>query len=320
LKINLDDSFANKKMSFDKILNEFKILEKEFLYLEEFLILLHELNDADLISNLNEKFSELNVSLLSLERLIFFSDKDDIKNAFIDITAGSGGLDSQDWCGILLKIYINWANKKKFKYEINDVSYGYQNLIKYVSIKITGKYCYGLLKHESGIHRIVRKSPFNNKRHTSFSSVFVYSEVNEKDNFELKFSDLRIDTYKSSGAGGQHVNTTESAVRIKHIPTGIIVQCQSERSQHKNKHNALNQLRSKIKKLSYIKEIEYKNEIEKKKLGITWGNHIRSYIIDKSIVKDLRTNVEIKNIDSVFAGNIDVFIFSMLELEKFGMQ
>lgn len=296
------------------IINNVNYIEK---YLEETKILLNLAYE----NNKEEKeiFEEININLNNLEKKINnmnyntnFSEKYDYCNCYIDIKSGSGGIDAQDWAQIMMKMYIRWAEKKKFKTFITDESLGEIAGIKFVTLHVIGKYAYGLLKNETGIHRLIRKSPFNsnNKRHTSFSSAFIYPDINNNDDIEyiIKPVDLKIDVYKSSGAGGQHVNCTESAVRIKHIPTNIVVQCQNNRSQHKNKEQAINQIKSKLYQYTIQQKMLKKNEIEKNKSIISWGQQIRSYIIDNSIVKDLRTGLETNNIQEVLNGNIDQFI------------
>lgn len=215
-------------------------------------------------------------------------------------------------------MYTSWAIKNNFVYSINSITYGDIAGLKNISIKILGKNVYGMLKNESGIHRLVRKSSFdsNNKRHTSFASVFVYPVFNKDIDLKINDCDLRIDTFRSSGAGGQHVNTTDSAVRITHLPTNIIVQCQSERSQHQNKSSAMKQLRSKLYQFYLLEEKKNKINIENSKLSISWGSQIRSYILDKSIVKDLRSNLELYDVDLVLSGNLNPFIFSVLYLKS----
>lgn len=227
----------------------------------------------------------------------------------MEIHSGTGGLDAQDWSEILLKMYTTWFEKKNFNYKITDISLNDKVGIKSVSIKIEGNYVYGWLKKESGIHRLVRKSPFNSnkKRHTSFSSVIIYPVYKNKKNFELNDKDIKIETYKSSGAGGQHVNKTDSAVRIIHIPTKISVQSQSERSQHKNKINALEQIKMKIHAFYKL------NNIKNNKSEMSWGNQIRSYVFDKSYIKDIRINKEINDINFIISGNLDSFILSILK-------
>ena len=241
----------------------------------------------------------------------------DTNNAFLEIHAGAGGTESQDWAEMLQRMYLRWSEDKNFTVNLLQESRGEEVGIKSSTIKIKGEYAYGWLKKESGIHRLVRISPFdsNKRRHTSFSSIWVYPEIDDKINIEINEADLRVDTYRASGAGGQHVNTTDSAVRITHFPTGIIVQCQNDRSQHKNKSNAMSMLKSKIyeSELSKKKDEEKKNNSEKKEIG--WGNQIRSYVLHPyKMIKDLRTNHESSNVNDILDGKIDEFLEKSLTL------
>ena len=235
----------------------------------------------------------------------------DNNNTFLEIHAGAGGTESQDWAEMLQRMYVRWSERKNYKVSIMQESKGEEAGIKSSTIKISGDFAYGWLKKESGIHRLVRISPFdsNKKRHTSFASVWVYPEIDNKIDININESDLRIDTYRASGAGGQHVNTTDSAVRITHIPSGIVVQCQSDRSQHKNKSNAMSMLKSRIyeKELDKRKNEENKTNSEKKEIG--WGHQIRSYVLHPyKMVKDLRTNYESSNVNNILNGDIDKFL------------
>jgi len=241
----------------------------------------------------------------------------DNNNTFLEIHAGAGGTESQDWAEMLQRMYVRWSERKNFKVSIMQESKGEEAGIKSSTIKISGDFAYGWLKKESGIHRLVRISPFdsNKKRHTSFASVWVYPEIDNKIDIDINESDLRIDTYRASGAGGQHVNTTDSAVRITHIPSGIVVQCQSDRSQHKNKSNAMSMLKSRIyeKELDKRKNEENKTNSEKKEIG--WGHQIRSYVLHPyKMVKDLRTNYESSNVNNILNGDIDKFLEKSLTL------
>tara|TARA_Y100001970_G_scaffold289514_1_gene420164 strand:- start:15906 stop:16754 length:849 start_codon:yes stop_codon:yes gene_type:complete len=241
----------------------------------------------------------------------------DENNTFIEIHAGAGGTESQDWADMLKRMYIRWAEDKNFKVKILQESKGEEAGIKSSTIKIVGEYVYGWLKNESGIHRLVRISPFdsNKKRHTSFASVWIYPEVNEKIDIEINEAELRIDTFRSSGAGGQHVNTTDSAVRITHMPTNIVVQCQTDRSQHKNKSHALDMLKSRLYELELRKRKDIENKLHIQKKDIGWGNQIRSYILHPyKLVKDLRTNYETSNTNDVLDGKIDKFLESSLTI------
>lgn len=250
-----------------------------------------------------------------LEFYRIFPNQNDNSNCYIDLQAGSGGIEAQDWTKILMRMYLRYAELKGFQTKIIEILEGDVAGLKSATIKVQGAYSYGWLRTETGIHRLVRKSPFNanKKRHTSFSSVFVYPEIKDDINVTINLTDLRIDVYRSSGAGGQHVNKTESAIRITHIPTGIVTQCQNDRSQHKNKNYALKQLKSKLYELEVKKKQETKKKLEKNKSKIRWGNQIRSYILDDSRIKDLRTGMEIHDTQSVLNGNLEKFIRNNLE-------
>lgn len=307
----------------DKILIEKSVLLKKINKCDYFLNEINEIldlfnlckldNDIVLLNDLFLTFKKLESDLLNFEKEIIFVSDRDCMNSFLEINAGSGGVDAQDWCNILLKMYTSWICKNGFSYIIDSISYGDIAGIKNVSIRIIGKYAFGFLKGESGVHRLVRKSPFdsNNKRHTSFSSVFVYPILEFDSSVKILDCDIKIETFRSGGAGGQHVNTTDSAVRITHLPTKLVVQCQSERSQHQNKSHALKQIRSKVKEYYFLEEKKNRELSEKNKLSISWGNQIRSYFLDKCIIKDLRTNLEIYNVDLVLNGHLDPFIYSL---------
>ena len=239
----------------------------------------------------------------------------DANNCFLDIQAGSGGTEAQDWGSMLLRMYLRYAERKGYQVEILEQSDGEVAGIKGASIKISGEYAYGHLRTETGVHRLVRKSPFDsgNRRHTSFSSVFVYPEVDDSIQVDINPADLRIDTYRASGAGGQHINKTDSAVRITHIPTNIVVQCQSDRSQHKNRAEAMSMLKSRMYEEELRKRNEKKQALEDTKSDIGWGHQIRSYVLDQSRIKDLRTNHEVGNTQSVLDGDLDDFIAASLK-------
>lgn len=263
---------------------------------------------------LDEVLKELN----EIEFQKMFSSEMDFLNCYIDIQAGSGGTESNDWAQMLLRMYTRWLSQKGFETELLDFNKGDVAGIKSATLKVTGKLAYGWCKFESGVHRLVRKSPFdsNNKRHTSFAAVFVYPEVDNSINIEINKSDVREDTFRASGAGGQHINKTDSAIRLTHIPTGIVVTCQSERSQHSNRASAWEQLKSKLYQLEIQKQNEVKSEIENSKLENGWGSQIRSYVLDDSRVKDLRTGYESKNPSSVLDGALDSFVIEMLHKGK----
>ncbi len=255
---------------------------------------------------------EKNVSEQEFQRK--FSGEMDPNSAYLDVQSGSGGTEAQDWANMLLRMYLRWGERHGFKTELVEVSAGEVAGIKSATIRFGGSYAYGWLRTESGVHRLVRKSPFdaNHKRHTSFASVFVSPELNDDIEVEINPADLRVDTYRASGAGGQHVNKTDSAVRITHQPSGIVVQCQSERSQHQNKARAMNLLRAKLYEVELHKQNAKQEALESTKKDITWGSQIRSYVLDMSRIKDLRTGLEISNTQAVLDGDLDRFIEASL--------
>jgi peptide chain release factor 2 len=257
---------------------------------------------------------EREVKNLEFQRM--FPGEMDPHNAFVDIQAGAGGTEAQDWAQMLMRMYLKWADAHAFKYEVMDSSDGEVAGIKGATIRIEGDYAYGWLRTETGVHRLVRKSPFDsgNRRHTSFASVFVSPEVDDDINIDINPADLETDTYRSSGAGGQHVNKTESAVRIKHVPTGIVVACQSERSQHKNRSTAMKMLKAKLYELEFNKRNAAAKVLEESKSDVSWGNQIRSYVLDQSRIKDLRTNVEVGNTTAVLDGDLDQFMEASLKM------
>ena len=262
--------------------------------------------------------SDLAESEAKLEGLEFrrmFAGELDASDAFVDIQSGAGGTEAQDWAEMLLRMYLRWAEAHDFKAEIIEASAGEVAGLKSATIRIAGEYAYGWLRTETGVHRLVRKSPFDsgNRRHTSFASVFVSPEVDDDIDIEVDPSDLRIDVYRASGAGGQHVNRTESAVRITHMPTNIVVQCQNDRSQHKNKATAMKQLKAKLYELELQERRAKASEVEDSKADVGWGNQIRSYVLDQSRIKDLRTGVETGNTQAVLDGALDNFIEASLK-------
>jgi peptide chain release factor 2 len=257
--------------------------------------------------------SEQQLANLEFQRM--FSGEMDANNAFLDIQAGSGGTEAQDWANMLLRMYLRWGEQNDFDTELIEVSAGEVAGIKSATIKFTGEYAFGWLRTETGVHRLVRKSPFDsgNRRHTSFASVFVYPEVDESIEVDINPADLRVDTYRASGAGGQHVNKTDSAVRLTHEPSGIVVQCQTERSQHQNKDNAMKLLKAKLYEMELQQRNAEKQAMEESKSDIGWGSQIRSYVLDQSRIKDLRTNVETSNTQAVLDGDINQFIEASLK-------
>lgn len=269
-------------------------------------------------SAIHDVFNELQkiekqVALLEFQRM--FSGKMDKSNAFLDIQSGSGGTEAQDWAEMILRMYLRWGEQHGFVTELVECSAGDVAGIKSATIHFTGPYAYGWLRTETGVHRLVRKSPFDsgNRRHTSFASVFASPEVDDDIEIDINPADLRIDTYRASGAGGQHVNRTDSAVRLTHLPTGIVVQCQTDRSQHKNKDQAMKQLRAKLYELEMQKKNAEQQALEATKSDIGWGSQIRSYVLDQSRIKDLRTGVETSNTQAVLDGALDQFIEASLK-------
>ena len=278
-----------------------------------------EENDISTITECNQSILKIIEDLESQEFKLQFKDDADSKNCYLEIHAGAGGTESQDWAQMLLRMYLRWAEKKNFKATLIHESFGEEAGIKSSTLLIEGSYAFGYLKKESGIHRLVRISPFdsNSRRHTSFSSVWISPYVDENIEVNINDKDLRIDTFRASGAGGQHVNTTDSAIRITHEPTGIVVQCQNERSQHKNKATAMSLLKSKLYEIEREKMDEDKKTKAGEKSEIGWGNQIRSYVLHPyRMVKDLRSNYEDSDPDSVLDGNIDKLIFSNINLRK----
>ncbi len=273
-----------------------------------------EVDDDTLMSVANDA-QKLEETVAEMEFRRMFSGEMDINNCFLDIQSGSGGTEAQDWTSILERMYLRYCETKKFKVELLEESPGEVAGLKSASLKVSGEYAYGHLRTESGVHRLVRKSPFdsNNRRHTSFASVFVYPEVDDSIEIDINPADLRTDTFRASGAGGQHINKTDSAVRITHAPTGIVVQCQSDRSQHRNRAEAMAMLKSRLYELEIRKRNEEKQAKEDAKTDIGWGHQIRSYVLDQSRIKDLRTNIEIGNTQSVLDGALDVFIEASLK-------
>ena len=271
--------------------------------------------DADTIASLRADIDSIGNVLSRLEFRRMFAGEADAASAFVDIQAGSGGTEAQDWAAMLLRMYLRWAEREGFKVEMIERSEGEVAGIKSATIQVSGEYAYGHLRTETGVHRLVRKSPFDsgNRRHTSFASVFAYPEVDDTVDIEVNPADLRVDTYRASGAGGQHVNKTDSAVRLTHLPTGIVVQCQNDRSQHRNRAEAMNMLRARLYEAEMRKRREDQQGLEDSKSDIGWGSQIRSYVLDQSRIKDLRTGVETGNPQGVLDGNLRVFIEASLK-------
>ncbi|KLU77798.1 peptide chain release factor 2 [Aliivibrio fischeri] len=274
-----------------------------------------EEEDQETFDEIEPELAELEAKLAKLEFRRMFSGDHDASDCYIDLQSGSGGTEAQDWTSMMLRMYLRWAEAKGFKVEVIEVSEGEVAGLKGATVRIAGEYAYGWLRTETGVHRLVRKSPFDSsgRRHTSFASAFIYPEIDDNIQIDINPSDLRIDVYRASGAGGQHVNTTESAVRITHVPTNIVVQCQNDRSQHKNKDQAMKQLRAKLFEYELQKQNAEKQANEDAKSDIGWGSQIRSYVLDDSRIKDLRTGIENRNTQAVLDGDLDKFIEASLK-------
>lgn len=281
----------------------------------ELLELSEQENDEEAVNDIISEISDYQSRIEELEFRRMFSGEQDTSNAYVDIQSGSGGTEAQDWANMLLRQYLRWGEAHGFKTELIEVSDGEVAGIKSATIHISGEYAYGWLRTETGVHRLVRKSPFDsgNRRHTSFASVFVYPEIDDSIEIDVNPADLRIDTYRASGAGGQHVNKTDSAIRITHLPTGVVVQCQNDRSQHKNRASAMKQLKAKLYELELQKQRDQQQSLEDEKTDIGWGSQIRSYVLDQSRIKDLRTGVESSNTQAVLDGDLDQFIEASLK-------
>ncbi|ACO80080.1 peptide chain release factor 2 [Azotobacter vinelandii CA] len=274
-----------------------------------------EENDEGAANDVAAEVERLRGILEKLEFRRMFSGEMDARNAYLDVQAGSGGTEAQDWANMLLRMYLRWADKHGFDTEIVELSEGEVAGIKSATVHVRGEYAFGWLRTEIGVHRLVRKSPFDsgNRRHTSFSAVFASPEVDDNIEIDINPADLRVDTYRSSGAGGQHVNTTDSAVRITHLPTNTVVSCQNERSQHANRDRAMKMLRAKLYELEVMKRNVAAQALEDTKSDIGWGHQIRSYVLDQSRIKDLRTGIENSNCDAVLDGDLDEFIEASLK-------
>lgn len=282
---------------------------------EELLELAADEQDIETVDAVVVDLNRCERRVASLEFRRMFSGEMDESHAFLDVQSGSGGTEAQDWANMLLRMYLRWGERRGFKTELIEVSPGEVAGIKSATIKFAGDYAFGWLRTETGVHRLVRKSPFDsgNRRHTSFAAVFVSPEVNDDIDIDIDPADLRVDVYRASGAGGQHVNRTESAVRLTHLPTGIVTQCQNDRSQHKNKDTAMKQLKAKLYELEMQKRRAEQQAVEDTKADIGWGSQIRSYVLDQSRIKDLRTGVETGNTQAVLDGDLDAFIEASLK-------
>ncbi len=314
-KPKLAQALGRERVALEKVVETIDQLENGLKDGRDFLEMAKEENDFETVEIVTKDLKELEKQLAKLEFARMFPGELDSSNAFLDIQSGSGGTEAQDWAEMLFRMYLRWAEKRGFKTEIIEYSAGEVAGIKSCTIRVTGDYAYGWLRTETGVHRLVRKSPFDsgNRRHTSFAAVFIAPEINDEIDIEINPADLRIDVYRASGAGGQHVNRTESAVRITHLPTNSVVQCQNDRSQHRNKDTAMKQLKAKLYELEVQQRNSEQQEVEAGKSDIGWGSQIRSYTLDKSHIKDLRTGVETTNTQAVLDGDLDQFIDASLK-------
>ena len=309
-------ALGKERSNLEAVVATIEKMDSSIAEVAELLMLAQEESDEELFDAAGKDLEALQTSLGKLEFRRMFSGEMDEASAYLDIQAGSGGTEAQDWAEMLLRMYLRWGESKGFKAELVEVSGGDVAGIKSATILVSGEYAFGWLRTETGVHRLVRKSPFDSgsRRHTSFASVFVSPEINDDIEVNLDMSQVRIDTYRASGAGGQHVNKTDSAIRLTHEPSGIVVQCQSQRSQHKNKDAAIKQLKAKLYELEELKQKEEMQSVEESKADIGWGSQIRSYVLDQSRIKDLRTNVEMTNTGAVLDGDLDKFIEASLKM------
>ena len=307
---------GKERASLEAIVSTIDTLSDGLADCSELLQMAVDEEDADSVAEVESELAGLNEHLAKLEFRRMFSGEMDENNAFLEIQAGSGGTEAQDWAEMICRMYLRWGEAKGFKTELMEASDGDVAGIKSATIQFTGEYAFGWLRTETGVHRLVRKSPFDsgNRRHTSFASVFVSPEVDDNIDIEINPADLRTDTYRASGAGGQHVNKTDSAVRITHEPSGIVVQCQSQRSQHQNRDFAMKQLKAKLYEMEMLKRTEAAQAQEDSKADIGWGSQIRSYVLDDQRIKDLRTNVQSSNCGNVLDGDLDMFIEASLKM------
>ncbi len=306
---------GREKKSLESIVLALIKIDAELKDASDLFAMAREEDDVDTMEAVELDVAELEKHVAAMEFRRMFSNPMDPNNCFIDIQAGAGGTEAQDWASMILRQYLRYAERKGFKVEILEQSDGEVAGIKTATLKVEGDYAYGHLRTETGVHRLVRKSPFDsaNGRHTSFCSLFVYPEVDDSIEIEVNPADLRIDTYRASGAGGQHINKTDSAVRITHAPSGIVVQCQNDRSQHRNKAEAMDMLKSRLFELEMRKRLSEQQKLEDSKTDVGWGHQIRSYVLDQSRIKDLRTNFETGNTKAVLDGDIDDFIAASLK-------
>ncbi|WP_115316964.1 peptide chain release factor 2 [Legionella birminghamensis] len=308
-------ALGKERAQLEAVVNQLEQLGQNITDLSELFELARSENDESAINDVSQELQDIEQQVAGLEFRRMFSGKMDQAPAYLDIQSGSGGTEAQDWAEMLLRMYLRWGEQHGFDTELVECSAGDVAGIKSATIHFKGEYAYGWLRTETGVHRLVRKSPFDsgNRRHTSFAAVFLSPEIDDNIEIEINPADLRIDTYRASGAGGQHVNRTDSAVRITHEPTGIVVQCQTDRSQHKNKDQAMKQLRAKLYELEMQKKNAEQQALEATKSDIGWGSQIRSYVLDQSRIKDLRTGVETSNTQAVLDGDLDRFIEASLK-------
>ncbi|MFC0402853.1 peptide chain release factor 2 [Paraburkholderia rhizosphaerae] len=308
-------ALGKEKKLLEGVVDVLSSLDNDLRDTQDLFDMAREEDDEATLVACDEDVAKLQARIEDLEFRRMFSNPADPNNAFIDIQAGAGGTEACDWASMLLRQYLRYCERKGFKTEVLEESEGDVAGIKSATIKVEGEYAYGYLRTETGIHRLVRKSPFDSSggRHTSFSSVFVYPEIDDSFEIEVNPADLRIDTFRASGAGGQHINKTDSAVRITHMPSGIVVQCQNDRSQHRNRAEAMAMLKSRLYEAEMRKRQSEQDKLEAGKSDVGWGHQIRSYVLDNSRIKDLRTNVEISNTKSVLDGDLDAFISASLK-------
>ena len=308
-------SLGIERAQLEKVVDALDELPSGLNDADELLSLAIEEDDDSTVREIAADLEGLEQRIAGLEFRRMFSGEMDDSNAFVDIQSGAGGTEAQDWAEMLLRMYLRWADSHGYQTEVIEASAGEVAGIKSATVRVAGEYAYGWLRTETGVHRLVRKSPFDsgNRRHTSFASVFVSPEVDDDIDIEINPADLRIDVYRASGAGGQHVNRTESAVRITHMPTNTVVQCQNDRSQHKNKATAMKQLKAKLYELELHRRRAEASKVEEGKADVGWGNQIRSYVLDQSRIKDLRTGIETGNTQAVLDGGLDQFIEASLK-------
>ena len=306
---------GRERASLEAVVHTIDELERGSADIEALIELAVEEQDVDTFNDAQAELTTLDEKLIGLEFRRMFSGKQDSNDCYLDIQSGSGGTEAQDWANMLMRMYLRWGEAHGFKTEIIELTDGDVAGIKGCTIKYTGDYAYGWLRTETGVHRLVRKSPFdsNSRRHTSFASAFIYPEVDDNIEVDINPADLRIDTFRASGAGGQHVNKTDSAIRITHLPTNTVVQCQNDRSQHKNRSQAMKMMKAKLYELEIQKQNADKQVLEDGKSDIGWGSQIRSYVLDDSRIKDLRTGVENRNTQAVLDGDLDRFIEASLK-------